>query len=88
MLVRRICFLSPFLKVLLEFLSYLYPLLPSYCSLAGPLHCPHRDKFVEVDLKPVCKHCYDRLPEELKRRLAKRERDARERKKKTAAVCP
>lgn len=48
---------------------------------------PGRDKFVEVDLKSVCKHCYDRLPEELKRRLAKRERDARERKKKNAAAA-
>lgn len=40
-----------------------------------------RDKFVEIDLKPVCKHCYERMPEELKRRLARRERD---RKKKPA----
>lgn len=56
-------------------------------SLTGLQWWPPRDKFVEVDLKPVCKHCYDRLPEELKRRLAKRERDTRERKKKTAAVC-
>uniref|UniRef100_A0A9J8BH05 LIM domain-containing protein n=1 Tax=Cyprinus carpio carpio TaxID=630221 RepID=A0A9J8BH05_CYPCA len=46
-----------------------------------------KDRFVEVDLKPVCKHCYERLPEELKRRLAKRERDSRERRKKVIAVC-
>ncbi|GAA6111307.1 LIM and senescent cell antigen-like-containing domain protein 1 isoform X4, partial [Tachysurus ichikawai] len=82
-----LCLIS-FLKQLLVFLSCLYPLFPSHRSLARTLHCPHRDKFVEVDLKPVCKHCYDRLPEELKRRLAKRERDTRERKKKIVAVCP
>ncbi|XP_069029777.1 LIM and senescent cell antigen-like-containing domain protein 1 isoform X4 [Embiotoca jacksoni] len=45
-----------------------------------------KDKFVEIDLRPVCKHCYEHMPEELKRRLARRERDAKERKKK-AAVC-
>ncbi|XP_024142662.1 LIM and senescent cell antigen-like-containing domain protein 1 isoform X5 [Oryzias melastigma] len=41
-----------------------------------------KDKFVEVDLKPVCKHCYERLPDDMKRRLAKRERDSKEKKKK------
>jgi len=45
-----------------------------------------RDKFVEVDLRPVCRRCYERLPEELKRRLARRERDAKERRKKPS-VC-
>uniref|UniRef100_A0A7N6AXG0 LIM zinc-binding domain-containing protein n=1 Tax=Anabas testudineus TaxID=64144 RepID=A0A7N6AXG0_ANATE len=43
-----------------------------------------KDKFVEIDLRPVCKHCYEHMPEELKRRLARRERDAKERKKKPA----
>ncbi|KAM4731086.1 LIM and senescent cell antigen-like-containing domain protein 1 isoform 2-T2 [Anableps anableps] len=41
-----------------------------------------KDKFVEVDLKPVCKHCFERLPDDLRRRLAKRERDSKEKKKK------
>uniref|UniRef100_A0A4W6FHA3 LIM domain-containing protein n=1 Tax=Lates calcarifer TaxID=8187 RepID=A0A4W6FHA3_LATCA len=41
-----------------------------------------KDKFVEVDLKPVCKHCYERLPDDMKRRLAKRERDSKDKKKK------
>lgn len=44
--------------------------------------CCVRDKFVEVDLKPVCKHCYERLPDDVKRRLSKRERDSKEKKKK------
>ncbi|KAG5283326.1 hypothetical protein AALO_G00040850 [Alosa alosa] len=43
-----------------------------------------KDKFVEIDLRPVCKHCYERMPEEFKRRLAKRERDSKEKKKKMA----
>lgn len=43
---------------------------------------PFRDKFVEVDLKPVCKHCYERLPEDMKRRLARRDRDSKDKKKK------
>ncbi|XP_078078114.1 LIM and senescent cell antigen-like-containing domain protein 1 isoform X3 [Mustelus asterias] len=48
-----------------------------------------KDKFVEIDLKPVCKHCYERLPEDLKRRLAKRERDAKDKqkKKKLMDIC-
>lgn len=48
------------------------------------LHPPYsvRDKFVEVDLKPVCKHCYERLPDDMRRRLAKRERESKEKKKK------
>lgn len=48
-----------------------------------PPPCSVRDKFVEVDLKPVCKHCYERLPDDMKRRLAKREHDSKEKKKKT-----
>lgn len=55
-------------------LPLISPFLPSPCSV--------RDKFVEVDLKPVCKHCYERLPDDMKRRLAKRERDSKEKKKK------
>lgn len=61
--------------------------------LASLLLCPFppfspppysvRDKFVEVDLRPVCKHCYERLPDNMKRRLAKRERDSKEKKKKS-----
>ncbi|XP_041937534.1 LIM and senescent cell antigen-like-containing domain protein 1 isoform X1 [Alosa sapidissima] len=46
-----------------------------------------KDKFVEVDLKPVCKHCYEHYPEELKRRLARREREARDKRKKATAMC-
>ncbi|CAB1328804.1 unnamed protein product [Coregonus sp. 'balchen'] len=34
-----------------------------------------KDKFVEVDLKPVCKHCYEHLPDDMKRRLAKQEKE-------------
>ena len=49
--------------------------------------CSVRDKFVEVDLKPVCKHCYERLPDDMKRRLAKRERDSKEKKKKLIPMC-
>lgn len=53
-------------------------------SRLPPCFLPHsvRDKFVEVDLKPVCKHCYERLPDDMRRRLAKRERDSKEKKKK------
>ncbi|XP_029981296.1 LIM and senescent cell antigen-like-containing domain protein 2 isoform X1 [Sphaeramia orbicularis] len=46
-----------------------------------------KDKFVEVDLKPVCKHCYERLPDDMKRRLARRERDSKEKKKKLIPMC-
>lgn len=42
-----------------------------------------REKFVEVDLKPVCKHCYERLPDDMKRRLARQERDSKDKKKKS-----
>uniref|UniRef100_A0AAR2IS75 LIM domain-containing protein n=1 Tax=Pygocentrus nattereri TaxID=42514 RepID=A0AAR2IS75_PYGNA len=45
-----------------------------------------KDKFVELDLKPVCKQCYERMPEELRRRLAKREHDSKDRKKKMG-IC-
>ncbi|XP_052004960.1 LIM and senescent cell antigen-like-containing domain protein 2 [Xyrauchen texanus] len=41
-----------------------------------------KDKFVEMDLKPVCKRCYERVPEDLKRRLARRERDTKDKRKK------
>lgn len=60
--------------------SSLSRLLHLLSSLLSP--CSVRDKFVEVDLKPVCKHCYERLPDDMKRRLAKRERDSKEKKKK------
>jgi len=33
--------------------------------------CPHRNKFVEFDMKPVCKKCYEKFPLELKKRLKK-----------------
>jgi len=33
--------------------------------------CVHRTKFFELDLKPVCKFCYDKFPTELKKRLKK-----------------
>lgn len=33
------------------------------------LHC--RNKFVEFDMKPVCKKCYEKFPLELKKRLKK-----------------
>lgn len=56
--------------------------LPLSFTPSLPPPCSVRDKFVEVDLKPVCKHCYERLPDDMKRRLAKRERDSKEKKKK------
>ncbi|OXB53114.1 hypothetical protein ASZ78_013341, partial [Callipepla squamata] len=48
-----------------------------------------KDKFVEINLKPVCKHCYEKMPDELKRRLAKREREAKdkEKQKKKKPIC-
>ncbi|KAM6446645.1 LIM and senescent cell antigen-like-containing domain protein 1 isoform 5-T5 [Liasis olivaceus] len=48
-----------------------------------------KDKFVEIDLKPVCRHCYEKMPEEFKRRLAKREREAKDKDKhkKKRPVC-
>ncbi|POI20373.1 hypothetical protein CIB84_015873 [Bambusicola thoracicus] len=48
-----------------------------------------KDKFVEIDLKPVCKHCYEKMPDEFKRRLAKREREAKEKEKqkKKKPIC-
>lgn len=30
-----------------------------------------RNKFVEFDMKPVCKRCYEKFPLELKKRLKK-----------------
>ncbi len=30
-----------------------------------------RSKFIEFDLRPVCKKCYDKFPNELKRRQKK-----------------
>ncbi|XP_053352599.1 LIM and senescent cell antigen-like-containing domain protein 2 [Clarias gariepinus] len=45
-----------------------------------------KDKFVELDLKPVCKQCYERMPTQLKARLAKREHDSKDRKKKIG-IC-
>lgn len=39
-----------------------------------PSHCIfffHRNKFVEFDMKPVCKKCYEKFPLELKKRLKK-----------------
>lgn len=30
-----------------------------------------RNKFVEFDMKPVCKKCYEKFPLELKKRLKK-----------------
>lgn len=75
------CFLNVYLLLLFNcsfsFLSHLSHLLSSLLS-----RCSVRDKFVEVDLKPVCKHCYEHLPDDMKRRLAKRERDSKEKKKK------
>jgi hypothetical protein len=30
-----------------------------------------KEKFIEFDMKPVCKKCFDRFPYELKKRLKK-----------------
>lgn len=66
----------------MAFLCFSPPVLsPLFTNVSIP-PCSIRDKFVEVDLKPVCKHCYERLPDDMKRRLAKRERDSKEKKKK------
>lgn len=40
------------------------------CSLCDQ-KMTQKTKFYELDLKPVCKKCYDKLPTELKRRLRK-----------------
>lgn len=53
-----------------------------FLSQSLPPNPQFRDKFVEVDLKPVCKHCYERLPEDMKRQLARRDRDSKDKKKK------
>lgn len=106
-----LCWLSSFLSLSLlpplptptSFLFFsFYLCLPISCL--PPLRLPPcflpysvRDKFVEVDLKPVCKHCYERLPDDMRRRLAKRERDSKEKKKKplipmclwcSLSICP
>lgn len=67
------------------FLLFFPVLLHPPPSLPPP--CSVRDKFVEVDLKPVCKHCYERLPDDMKRRLAKRERNSKEKMKKLIPKC-
>lgn len=64
--------------------SFFLPILSIASSLLPP--CSVRDKFVEVDLKPVCKNCYERLPDDMKRRLAKRERDSKDKKKKSPII--
>lgn len=75
------CHLNVFFFLLSNCPSFsLPPLLHPSPSLPPP--CSVRDKFVEVDLKPMCKHCYERLPDDMKRRLAKRERESKEKKKK------
>ena len=78
-----------FFLLRLPFLASFLP--PSLPTLPLWLRCPvaggaSRDKFVEVDLRPVCRRCYERMPDELKRRLARRERGAKEGRKKPA-VC-
>lgn len=81
-------YLFVFLLILLFLASSSLPLFfhtPHHPSLPPP--CSVREKFVEVDLKPVCKHCYERLPDDMKRRLAKRERDSKEKKKKLIPMC-
>lgn len=81
------------------FFSFYFVSCVSSCFSPPTLLHPHsvRDKFVEVDLKPVCKHCYERLPDDMRRRLAKRERDSKEKKKKplipmclwcSLSICP
>lgn len=46
----------------------------SHASQGTWFSCPHclpRNKFVEFDMKPVCKRCYENFPLELKKRLKK-----------------
>lgn len=40
-------------------------------TVAVTLSLSHRNKFVEFDMKPVCKKCYEKFPLELKKRLKK-----------------
>lgn len=40
-------------------------------ALTVSLSLPYRNKFVEFDMKPVCKKCYEKFPLELKKRLKK-----------------
>ncbi|XP_033121145.1 LIM and senescent cell antigen-like-containing domain protein 2 [Anneissia japonica] len=47
-----------------------------FCSCCETL-MNARSKFIEFDLKPVCKKCYDRFPNELKRRQKKIEEHSR-----------
>uniref|UniRef100_UPI00358EFBAB LIM and senescent cell antigen-like-containing domain protein 1 isoform X2 n=1 Tax=Myxine glutinosa TaxID=7769 RepID=UPI00358EFBAB len=45
-----------------------------FCCSTCNAHLNLKTKFVELDLKPVCKRCYRQLPRELKSRLATRDR--------------
>lgn len=47
--------------------------LPDFNQSRNSSHvgCVHRNKFVEFDMKPVCKKCYEKFPLELKKRLKK-----------------
>ena len=57
--------------------------------LSWPLPLLPRNKFVEFDMKPVCKRCYEKFPLELKKRLKKlSELAARRAQPKSAGLQP
>ena len=51
----------------------------SYCESTGvnllcinnDFRCVFRTKFFVMDVKPVCKHCFEKFPGELQKRLKK-----------------
>lgn len=58
-------------------------------ELSWPLPLLCRNKFVEFDMKPVCKRCYEKFPLELKKRLKKlSELAARRAQPKSAGLQP
>ncbi|XP_061431047.1 LIM domain-containing protein unc-97-like [Lethenteron reissneri] len=48
-----------------------------FCCSACHAKLSAKTRFVEVDHRPVCKRCFSRLPQELRRRLAARGRETR-----------
>lgn len=47
------------------------PIWIDFCWNCDPFFFLRRNKFVEFDMKPVCKKCYEKFPLELKKRLKK-----------------
>lgn len=59
------------MHVIGDFFLILFFTISSAKILSGFLLCCLRNKFVEFDMKPVCKKCYEKFPLELKKRLKK-----------------